>query len=97
VNEGANQGMGTPSNLAQIEGTKLQMNPPENQDDPETAPAIRDAPPNPANVLHVEGAATPGDGTDAVGDTVDEEDLPDPEGTDLYPEPGEGAADKVEE
>ena len=99
VNEGANQGMGTPSNLAQIEGTQLQMNPPENQDDPDTAPAIRDELPNPANVVPVEGAATPGDGSDSVGQDVDEDDLPDPAGStdNLYPEQGEGAADKVEE
>jgi len=65
-NEGANQAWGTPSNLDKIEGTDLQMNPPENDPEDE-APDVRDAPANPADVQPVEGAATPGDGTDAVG------------------------------
>lgn len=58
VNEGANQPMGTPSNLEQIEGTDLQMNPPEDEGD--TAPPVRDPLPNPADVVPVEGASTPG-------------------------------------
>jgi hypothetical protein len=75
TNEGANQPAGTPSNLEQIEGTDLQMNPPEDQLDPEAAPPVRDAPPNPANVIPVEGAPTPGDGSDSAGqDSASSED-----------------------
>jgi len=72
TNEGANQPAGTPSNLEQIEGTTLQMNPPEDQLDPEEVVPVRDAPPNPSNVIPVEGAPTPGDGSDSAGQDFEE-------------------------
>jgi len=75
TNEGANQPTGTPSNLEQIEGSALQMNPPENQDDPDVAPALRDELPNPANVVPHPNAVNPGDGSDAHGQDVNEDDL----------------------
>jgi hypothetical protein len=61
-----NQPTGTPSNLEQIEGTALQMNPPEPPED-------KDAPKqeNPADVANVDGAPTPGDGSDSAGQNVE--------------------------
>lgn len=77
VQQGANQAFGTPSNLEQIEGTELQMNPPEEGDE---VPDTRVPEGNPADVVPVEGAPTPGDGSDSAGQDVDpEEDPEDPE------------------
>jgi hypothetical protein len=79
TNEGANQAAGTPSNLEQIEGTELQMNPPPPAEDDSEVPPLRDAPPNPADVIHVEGAPTPGDGSDSAGQDFEPDE--DPENT----------------
>lgn len=75
INEGANQAHGTPSNLEQITGTTLQVNPPENDPEDE-APVLRDEFANPADVVPVEGAVDPGDGSDSHGQDYepDEED-----------------------
>jgi hypothetical protein len=67
---GANQPMGTPSNLAQITGTDLQMNPPD-PDAEEKAPAPPPAV-NPADVVPVDGAPSPGDGSDSAGQNHEE-------------------------
>src|SRR5690348_16401947 len=49
---------GTPSNLREVEGTKLQADMPEGSDDPETEnpPGGKAAPANPANPPEVKGA-----------------------------------------
>jgi hypothetical protein len=72
---GSNQPMGTPSNLAQIEGTKLQVNLPD-PDKAEEAPTAP-GPYNPADPVRVDGAVDPGSGEDSHGQDVDEDDLPD--------------------
>lgn len=71
VQEGSNQAWGTPSNLEQIEGTDLQMNPPEEGDE---VPTTRVFEGNPADVPVVEGAPTPGDNSDSAGQDSDEAD-----------------------
>jgi hypothetical protein len=56
-----NQAPGTPSNLEQIEGTQLQMNPPKEGEAPPAPEVV-----NPADVAPVEGANDP-DGGDRSG------------------------------
>jgi hypothetical protein len=73
--EGVNQASGMPSNLEQITGTKLQVNPPEDTPDDKKA-ATAPEPRNPADVLPVKGAVEPGSGEDSHGQTVKEKDLP---------------------
>src|SRR4051794_12804456 len=63
---GQNQAFGTPSNLAQIEGTTLQVNSPEvDEETGGVAPGAVVEPRNPADPVRVEGAVDPGDGSDA--------------------------------
>jgi hypothetical protein len=70
VQEGSNQAWGSPSNLEQVEGSVLQMNPPEEGDEvPETRVPLA----NPADVTPVDGAKAPGDDTS----DIDEDDLDD--------------------
>lgn len=71
VQQGANQASGTPSNLEQIEGTKLQVNLPEEGDE---VPATRVPEANPADPPHVEGATDPGDPDVTVEYDDDEDD-----------------------
>jgi hypothetical protein len=58
---------GTPSNLAQIEGTELQVNLPEVPEE-EVEPPV-----NPADPPHVDGAVDPGSGEDSHGQDVEQE------------------------
>ena len=70
---GVNQASGTPSNLEQVEGTELQVNPPEDTPDDQKPPEFP-TPANPADPPKVDGAVNPGDGSDSHGQDVDEED-----------------------
>lgn len=59
--EGVNQAWGTPSNLAEVEGSELQVNlPEEGEGAPEPPPAH-----NPADPPQVDGAVNPGEEREA--------------------------------